>query len=355
MINSVSPNVHKNHMKKIFLTYILTASAAFSITAHSEGQAGDLRDDSTVECVNAYYGIGQPVDYAKAYKCFDSHKIYEYIIPMQLNGEGVPVSIDQAKKLMNEWLVADPDNAGSLDETNMRKILDERSANPLESDKKVDFCHDIAGTNYSMGFCFWVQDQLDKQKLENSIEPIQSKLHGDELVMWRTILNAFNSYLNAEGKRGMQLYAGGSAAGSAYTLQQTFVRQHFYGAMQAIFGGMKLIPSSKSDLTKTEADLQAAYNASIADFEDSYAPSASTNSETSDDREFIETETNYIAQYKADVATSQKKWLALRDACAKLAVVVYRDKPNVDWGVSAKRALAVLRIGDLKNRPLGDD
>lgn len=342
-------------MKWIFLVLILAASVASPIATLAEGQAGNLRDDSTYECVNAYYGIGQPVDYAKAYKCFDSHKIYEYLIPMQLNGEGVPASVAKAKRLMDEWLVADSDNAGSLDETNMQKMLDERSANPSTSNKRVDFCRDIAGTNYAGGFCVWVQDQLDKQELEKSIGPIQKKLHGDELVMWKAILKDFNSYLSAEGERGMQLYAGGSAAGSAFTLQQTYVRQHFYGTVQSIFGDMKLIPSSKNELKKAEADLQAAYDANIADYEVSYAPPVATGTETSDDREFRETETNYVAQYKDDAVTSQKKWLALRDACAKLAIAVYKDKPNVDWGVSAKRALVVVRIGDLKNRPLGGD
>ena len=342
-------------MKRIVLVTVVAASATLSISAHSEGQAGNLRDDSTDECVNAYYGIGQAVDYTKAYKCFDSHKIYEYLIPMQLNGEGVPASIDKAKKLMDEWLIADPDNAGSLDETNMQKLLDERSSSASESHKKVDFCHDIAGTNYAGGFCVWVQDQLDKQELEKSIGHIQAKLHGGELAMWRAILKDFNSYLNAEGERGMQLYAGGSAAGSAYTLQQTFVRQHFYAAMQTIFGGMNLIPSSKGDLTKAEADMQSAYDASIANYEVSYAPPAATSTETADDKEFRETEANYVAQYKDDVATSQTKWLSLRDACAKLAVAVYKGKPNVDWNLSAKRALTAVRMGDLKNRPLGDE
>jgi hypothetical protein len=73
--------------------------------------AGDILDNSVKPCVNAYYGIGEPINFGKAYKCFSDNQVHEFLIIMQLNGEGTPKNAKQAERTMDTWLKTDPDNA----------------------------------------------------------------------------------------------------------------------------------------------------------------------------------------------------------------------------------------------------
>jgi len=73
--------------------------------------AGDILDNSVKPCVNAYYGIDGPINFGKAYKCFGDNQVYEFLIIMELNGEGTPKNTKQAERTMDTWLKADPDNA----------------------------------------------------------------------------------------------------------------------------------------------------------------------------------------------------------------------------------------------------
>jgi hypothetical protein len=341
-------------MRHLPLTLLIVLTIIWSLTSPSNVAAGGLRDEATYECVYAYYGIGQPINYTKAYQCFDSHAIYEYLIVMQLNGEGVPADPKKAEDLMHAWLKADPENAGSVDETHMQQLIKDRLRGSTPSATKIDFCKDAAESNYAIGYCTWVQELLDKQDADKAMGMIRSKLTPNEAAIWDQIMKAFETYLEAEGVRARQLYAGGSAAGTADTGQQIYVRKNFQEFMQSTFGKMNLAPSSKDELEKTEADMQAAYDANISEYEETYSPPEKTNNETADETEYRETMTNYVAEYKEDAAVSQKRWVALRDLCAKLAVLVYKDKyPNVDWVSNLDRALSLVRIEEIRNRPLG--
>lgn len=341
-------------MCQLLISPIIVLAVIWSLTSPFTAAASDLRDEAIYECVYAYYGINQAVNYEKAYKCFVSNAVYEYLILMQLNGEGVPADANKANDLMVAWLKADPEYAGSAKETYLQRAIKNRLLGTKHTAMKIDFCKDLAESNYDIGYCTWVQDLLDKQHTDKAMKAIRATLTPSEEILWDQVIKAFDAYLESEGARAGQLYAGGSSAGTADTLQQIYVRKNFQVFMQNTFGKKHLTASTKDELSKTESNMQAAYEVSINNYEVTYSPPEKTNNETADEMDFRDTMTNYIAEYKEDAAISQKRWVFLRDLCAKLAVLVYKDKnTDVDWAISLDRALTLVRLADIQNQPLG--
>jgi hypothetical protein len=318
------------------------------------GQTDDsdnLYSDSTTPCVNAYYGIGEPINYAKAYKCFASNNIYEFMVVMQLNGQGVPASLAKAKAIMVEWKKQLGGPPGSADFDNMEQILAAHSKNGKPTSHPVDYCEDVAQTDYSVSYCTWIKDQLDKQNYDHTIQLIKQKLDPTESKLLDDITVALFSYLKAEGNRGEQQYAGGSAAGTAYSLQRIYARDHFTSLMRQWFLQMKPQPASKQDLAKAEAGMKAAYEASLDLYKENYPTSDNDQGDLDD---FDETMREYVSEYEDDSKASQEQWDVLTKLCAQLAQEVYKSrKPNIDWSISMKTALANLRANEILYSPLG--
>lgn len=327
---------------RVFLGAIFFAVSSLAMPAD---RAGDLYSQSTESCIDAYYGIGQPMDYVKAYKCFQSQHIYPYLIVMQLNGEGTPADLKEAQQTMQVWLSADPDNAQSLDETQMQSLLSTREVNPDRQFPKVDYCKDVAGTTYSVSFCAWVRGQIQQQGLQSSMAAIRAKLDSGDQALWDEIQKTFRAFLDAEGERGGQLYAGGSIRGDAYTEQQIGVRHDFQELMGDVFRKQALAPASKDDLKKAEEDLRETYAEDLAAYKDEYSLSYEPDS-----GDFNATMKQYVEEYEADTKKSQQLWEKLRDQCARMAANVYKGKQlGVDWAGSMKAAMTRIRAAEIRN------
>lgn len=321
--------------------------AIWACPAPAAGKAGFLLDHGTFTCADIYYGIGQPVDYAKAYACFESHAIYEYMIVMQLNGEGVPRNTQKAQALMQAWLQADPDNAKSVDETRMEEVLKERLNDKSLNPPKIDYCKDVGSTTISINFCAAVEDGIEKHAAETAMSAIRATLNPVQAAQWDNIQAAAAAYQKAEGQRLYQQYADGTIRSVAYEGQVSFVRSNFLALMQDAFGAKKLKPATKQQLQKIEADIKAANEADVARYAGENDWLNQADSSNADKQAYAE----HVSSYKADVGGAQRSWETLRDLCSNLAASVYTQN-GTDWSASMAFAISEVRLMDIKNDPV---
>lgn len=331
--------------KCVFTVLLLMFWAYPSLGA---GRAGFLLDDSTYTCADIYYGIGQPVDYSKAYACFKAHSIYEYMIVMQLNGEGVPRDVHKAEALMQAWLQADPDNANSVDETGMEGILNGRLQDNNPNPPKVEYCKDVGYTTISMDFCAAVNDRMEQHNYDATMSSIRAGLNTQQAAIWDRMQVVFAEYQKAEGERLFQQYADGTIRGVVYQGQISYVRANFLKLMQDVFVTKGLAPVSTEESKKLEAQLKSAYQADVDKYADGQSYLNGIDSSADDKKQYADN----IAEYRSDAENSQNTWYKLRDLCAALASSVYKKK-GVDWSASMAVAMAKIRVIDIQNDPDG--
>lgn len=305
----------------------------------------DPTDPSATACVNTYYGIGEAVDYVKAYKCFDDLHAYQMLILMQLNGQGVPADLGKARALMDEWRKLHPDwTSGGLfpDGDRLLRILADKNAK-VPPTPTLSYCDDVANSNFEEGFCLGIEDDLEQQKSDKMFAQIRGKLSSEDAKLWDQMIKAFEEYVDAEGLRADNLYYGGSGAPNANTSQRIYVRKDFVGLIQKIFMRRGLVSSSKHEFAKSEADMKTAFDEDIARHGTATTPSSASGGASEND--FVEKmDVDGAAAYKSAAVDSQNKWLILRNLCAEMAVRFYKGKkPGVDWGVSLDNALTLDR------------
>lgn len=331
---------------------VIICFALFSISLYTKDTAASSLDDlmsgSNDECVNAYYGIGEALDYTKAYKCFASLNIYQYMIVMQLNGEGVPANPKKAKELLDAWLKADPDNARSADETQMESVVEQRLNSAYVTAPKLDYCKDVAGTTYSMDFCAGVNDRMEQHNYDATMNSIRAGLNTKQAAIWDQIQVVFAEYQKAEGERLFQQYADGTIRTAVYEGQISYVRANFLKLMQDVFVAKSLAPASTEESKKLEAELKSAYQADVDKYADGQSYLNGIDSSADDKKRYADN----IAEYKSDVENSQSTWYKLRDLCASLASGVYQKK-GVDWSSSMTIAMTKIRVLDIQNDPDG--
>ena len=306
----------------------------------------DPTDPSATACVNAYYGIGEAVNYLKAYKCFDVLHTYQMLILMQLNGQGVPADLGKAKALMDEWRKLHPNRTvGGLfpDGNHLLRILADKNAK-VPATPALSYCKDVVTSNYEEGFCLRIEDDLEQQKSDKTFAKIRGTLSPEDAKLWDQMTSAFEEYVDAEGLRADNLYYGGSGAPNANTSQRIYIRKDFMELIQKVFIQKALVSSSKSQLEKSLAIMQAA-------FDDDLAKNGTISaSEVSSDTEFDKKmEADGAVAYKSAAVDSQNKWLILRNLCAEMAARLYKGrKPGVDWEISLDNALTIDRTAVIK-------
>lgn len=332
-----------NH-KLIVNCALTTLLVTWAYPSAAARKAGFLLDDSTYTCADIYYGIGEPVDYPKAYACFEAHSIYEYMIVMQLNGEGVPQDVQKAEALMQAWLQADPDNANSIDETGMEGILKERLNDKNPNPPKINYCQDVGYTTISINFCAAVNDRMEQHQFGETMNSIRASLDPKQAATWDQIQATFAEYQKAEGERMYQQYADGTIRGAAYEGQVSYVRANFLKLMRDVFVAKGLAPVSAQESKKLEADLKSAYQADVDKYVDARSYLNDTNSSADDKKKYVDD----IAEYKGDAENSQNAWNKLMGLCVTLASGVYQQK-GVDWDASMAAAMAKIRILDIQN------
>lgn len=325
-------------------TWLLSAFPAWASNRDANRDVGPT-DDVAKPCINAYYGIGEVVDYTKAYKCFESLRVYQFMVLMQLNGQGIPASAIKAKEIMDEWRKKNPNYTDEALFANdrMADILKQKTIETPVS-PKLDYCNDVASFGYEEHFCADLDNTLSEQNTNQAFAKIRAKLRPEDAAHWDAVVKSFEDYLQTEGDLGEDEYAGGTLAPVGYNNQQIYVRENFLRFAQRSFVDMKLEPVEGSELAASENAMNSAYDEAVAHYENTDDPGDDADSNS----DFVETEKRYLEKAKSDLAASQKSWVVLEEECAKLAASIYGNKSKADWSVSAKNALALVRAADIK-------
>lgn len=331
-------------MRAYLMASVSTLVLLWACHAWADGQAGDLFADSTYECADIYYGIGQPADYAKAYQCFASHSIYQFLIVMQLNGEGVPRDTHKAKELLDAWLKADPDNADSLDETGMAALVDRRVHADGANPPRIDYCKDVSSTTLSMDFCAEVDDRRKRHDFDDTMTEIRSSLDSKSVVIWDEIQEEFAKYQKAEGNRMYLHRQDGTIRTLAYQGQVSYVRGNFLALMSKVFTDKTLEPVTAKESKDLQEQLDAAYRDDIKSFTQDFDYLNGSGNSADEKQEYRE----HVVEFKNDAEKEQADWLHLRTLCSELVARVY-VRPGVDWRASMSAAMDKIRTLDLKN------
>ncbi len=289
-------------------------------------------------CVDAYYGIGEAVDYSKAYACFQEHEVQQFIILMLLNGEGTAKDPKQAAEDLHAWSL---DHNDEGENGNLKKEVESHVGNPQAP--RVDFCKDIAYSMYSIGFCSGIENALAQQESDLMMKKIRGSLQPAQQVEWDKVQEAFSRYQRDEGSRIEKQFEQGTIRGVAYDSHLEYVRSNFQKLVVMAFLKKGLSPAEAGESKTLLSRVQTAYQADIDDYVKSMSNMDGPNSPD---------EAKDIAEYKEIAETSQKAWEAVRDLCSALAADVYKQN-GVDGSTSMSVAMSKLRIDEIRDNPVG--
>lgn len=310
-----------------------------------------LLDQSVNSCANAYYGIGEKVDYKKAYRCFSEHGIWEFQILMQFNGQGVPKNPEEAKETLKQWRKVDSGAANSLDGRALSKAIMKREQSIAEKDKKISFCRDVAMTTPDVDFCSDIQRKLQEDRIKRRFAAIGRSLDDQGGKLWNSALATFDAYKRAESDRMFDNYACCTIRAVASNGQAEMVEDQFVKLMDATIGKHALRTATDKDLMAAKDLVATAYHKSIADFVDKYGylndadATSEMRSEYKDD----------LSSYRADIKKSQDLWEKLQSECEALVRHAYggnHDAMGYANGIAV--ALSRNRVKALQYDPIGD-
>lgn len=309
-----------------------------------------LLDKSVQPCANAYYGIGEKVDYRKAYQCFRKLDVWQFLIVMRLNGQGAPPSVVKARELMQDWLRGNPDNANSMDGQQMEKLIHQREGKKPGEYPKIDFCRDAARTTISGDFCSAVQDRLARGQFSTAMSAIRDSLAENERHLWDQITKTFDAYERAEGDRLYQQYIDGTIRATAFYSQEWFVRVQFLKLTKLAFMTRSLQPQSRRQLDAANTKVMNAFSHNIAVYANTYRKFSEQDSSAADRKQYRQ----YVSEYKTAAQEAQRVWEHLRVLCEDLAAAVYgNEKKDVNWRASMGVAISRDRVAAIENNPIG--
>jgi len=318
---------------------LLSSFAAWASPATAE----DLREDSVQPCVEAYYGIGRPVDYGKAFKCFQGHDVRQFIVLMTLNGEGTPKDPKLAEQDLETWgLDASAGNeAGNLKSQVQEHMRDADAP-------RVEFCHDIAYSMYSLGFCSWIRERLQKQEFDKAMGAIRSTFTPAQQQKWDALLRAEERYEKLDANRLLKQFQEGTVRGVAYDMQLMYVRDNFRALMTDVFVKGQLSPATADEQKQLASGMQAAYQDDVKGYSDGEDFLDQPDSSAIEKQDYARN----VGQYRQDAEASQQAWETLRDLCAAFATDAYQGaQKGMDVSASMAASLMRLRIREIRNSP----
>lgn len=333
----------ERHLMKLsthwWLLILLAPLAAWASPAAAE----DLREDSVQPCVDAYYGIGQPVDYDKAFKCFQNHDVRQFVILMTLNGEGTPKDPKLAEQDLQTWGL---EASTSNEDINLKNDVQEHLRDAGAS--RADYCHDIAYSVYSLGFCSWIRERLQKQDFDNAMAAIRTSFTPAQRAKWDELLRAEEGYEKQDASRLLKQFQEGTVRGVAYDMQLMYVRENFRNLMTDVFVKGQLSPVTGDEQKQLASALQAAYQADVKGYSEGEDFLDQPDSSALEKQAYA----SNVAEYTQDAEAAQQAWAKLRDLCAAFAADAYKSaQKGMDVSASMVAILTRLRILEIKNSP----
>lgn len=267
-----------------------------------------------------YYGIGEPVDFAKARKCAflelerNAQLVFgDYAMLMMIyaNGHGVKKDIDLAKRIALCHV------GGSEFEITARQAHLERLKTSKET-SNFDICNDIT-SGVMMGFCSSINEEQAAAKRKKELDLIVSKWPQKHQIEFQKLYVKANSFFDMRSME--EIDKSGSARAQDITEDQAQQKSQFHKAIKD-FENSKYPPFTADDLKKLDQDLSTLYQIVMSKRDSSRADVA-----------------------KVGIRKVQREWFSYRDAWVGFARLHYPRLP-VD---SLRAWLTTQRMDQLKD------
>jgi uncharacterized protein YecT (DUF1311 family) len=323
------------------LSFILVFALTFSSPIANAQPSSDEED-----CGAYYFGIDAAPDFKKALDCYKAQGVWEFLILMHLNGEGVPADVKKADELFNEWKKSAPEEVESLQAEALQKAIEERKADPTKTYPRLDYCDDIAQDTVTLNFCSSIKEQIGEIRQEQFNTALRQKLSPADAAVFDKVIAAFAAFSDAEKDRIYQQYAQGSANVIITLGQAAFVREQYQKLLKETIEERGLKPASEKDYKAADDELNRVYRESIRDYQETYEELIKTADSNEDRTSYKES----IEEFKKLSKKTQLEWIKYRDLCGELARSVYKDTAkNFDPALAMKAAITRIRVEELND------
>ena len=151
---------------------------------------------------------------------------------MQLNGEGTPVDVPGARATFRRLVGSD--GFMDADAQALDKILRQREKHPGGKSRHIDFCADVAGITPSLGYCSRREEDRAEGRDQKILDTTRTRLADDARPVFDAAVEAFRSFVAAEGERTYEKYIDGTIRAQASTYAESFARADFMRAVQLL-------------------------------------------------------------------------------------------------------------------------
>lgn len=196
---------------------------------------------------NAYYGIGEPVNDAKARACAYAGGDNDVLAMLYANGRGVPRNIAVARKA-----VCDDDTAAPAEIEGRLKHLAKMEAQP--GGKPFDWCDDIT-SGLMEGSCASIASTLKDQKRDQAVAALAASWTPAQKAALATLRREVEAFVKA---RDREVDLSGTARGAMLIEAEDEVRTQFAELLARADAG-KLADASPARAKAVDEQLNAAW------------------------------------------------------------------------------------------------
>lgn len=246
----------------------------------------------------AYYGIGEPVNPAKARACAYVGKDYDILAMLYANGEGVPRDYGVARKA-----TCDADGAPAEISGRLAHLSRMETQGPAKAGH-FDFCDDIT-SGLMMGYCENIAARRADQVRDARLTAITVDWSPASKGAFGALLQARDAFITAHDA---EVDLGGTDRAAALIAQEQAQRKAFLALLEQAESG-RLADASPARAQALDARLNATWRRLKA---------------TPDPREASGVQL-------AGIQRAQRAWLRYRDAWVALGKVRYPDVPASAW------------------------
>ncbi|MBV8450934.1 MAG: DUF1311 domain-containing protein [Deltaproteobacteria bacterium] len=328
---------------------ISLALAATSVSANDEcGQDRDFAENRKCfllqfPCLGLYFGIDHAPDYPRALQCFESDRAWSFVALMYLNGEGAPRNLQRAKAALQTGLKEDPN---SITYHRLGEALRACERNAARSCRRVDYCNDLAITNFDLEVCASVEQISAESALSRKIARVRSKLDPIDRPTFDQTVGAFKTYQLADARRAAEAAIETPARSLYGTYQGAYIRDNFLKLVAETMQARELKPVRAGVVRMADEKLEDLYRLDIKKNIGNWEKEAA-------DKAWRDRYGAVIADYRRITKESQLSWVKFRDLSAELAQSLYRDQAKkFDPAMSMKLAMTKLRIAELQYDPM---
>ena len=203
--------------------------------------------DAHCSATNAYYGIGEPVDDAKARACAYAGNDIDVLAMLYANGRGVPRNIAVARKA-----VCADDSAAPAEIEGRLKHLSRMEAAP--GGKPFDWCDDIT-SGLMEGSCASLAATLKQQKRDQDVATIAATWTPAQKAALARLRREMEAFVKA---RDSEVDLSGTARGAMLTEAEEEVRQQWADLLARVDSG-QLADASPARAKAADDALNAAW------------------------------------------------------------------------------------------------